>query len=278
LANSIVSIVAGKIERDALVAAKKKKPADMYAYDCLLRGLEYHRLGGVTQEDEEQAVHWINMAIEKDPDYGIAYAWRACAVSTLEEWTGEDYSDQWLSDSRRALELDDNEAESHRIMGEISLYDRDFEKTEYHFHRALELNPNNSWIVGRMGNFYIFIGDAETALEYQNRATSLDPLLPSYCRELEVVAHYVLGNYKEAVNVASQFLHQSQRSLAYRVAALSHLDDEKALSKAVEELLINSSNFSISNFLKNEFYRNDDIPQQLAEDLKKAGFPETVDT
>ncbi len=276
LSNSIVSIVAGKIERDALVAAKKKQPADMYAYDCLLRGLECHRLGGVTQEDEEQAIHWINMAIEKDPEYGIAYAWRACAVSALEDWTGEDYSDQWLSDVRRALELDDNEAESHRIMGEISLYDRDFEKTEYHFQRALELNPNNSWIVGRMGHLHIFLGDANKALEFQNRATALDPLLPSYCRELEVVAHYVLGNYKDAVNVASQLLRQSQRTLAYRVAALSHLDDETALNKAVEELLISNANFSIDNFLKNEVYRKDDIPLQLAEDLKKAGFPDAV--
>lgn len=272
LANSIVSKVAGKIEHESLVAAKKKKPADMYAYDCLLRGLEYHRLGGVTQEDEEQAVHWINMAIEKDPEFGRAYAWRACAISGLEVWTGEDYSDQWSADSRRALELDDNEAESHRIMGSIALYNRDFEKTEYHFQRALDLNPNNAYIVGRMGDLYIFLGDAKKALEYQNRAKALDPLLPSYCRELEVVAHYGLGNYSDAVSVASQLLHKSQRTQVYRVAALSHLDDDKALNKAVEELLISNPNFSLSNFLKTENYRDDDIPLQLASDLNKAGL------
>lgn len=272
LANSIVSKVAGKIEHESLVAAKKKKPADMYAYDCLLRGLEYHRLGGVTQEDEEQAVHWINMAIEKDPEFGRAYAWRACAISGLEVWTGEDYSDQWSADSRRALELDDNEAESHRIMGSIALYNRDFEKTEYHFQRALDLNPNNAYIVGRMGDLYIFLGDAKKALEYQNRAKALDPLLPSYCRELEVVAHYGLGNYSDAVSVASQLLHKSQRTQVYRVAALSHLDDDKALNKAVEELLISNPNFSLNNFLKTENYRDDDIPLQLASDLNKAGL------
>ena len=276
LANSIVSIVAGKIERESLVAAKKKKPADMYAYDCLLRGLEHHRLGGVTQEDEEQALHWINMAIEKDPEYGVAYAWRACVVSGLEEWTGEDNSDQWSADSQRALELDDNEAESHRIMGSIALYYRDFEKTEYHFQRALDLNPNNAWIVGRMGNLYIFLGDAKKGLECQNRAKTLDPLLPSYCRELEVVAHYGLGNYKDAVRVTSQLLHKSQRTHAYRVAALCHLDNEESLHKAVEELLISNPNFSVSNFLKTETYRDDDIPLQLARDFKKAGFPDTV--
>jgi len=127
-----------------------------------------------------------------------------------------------------------------------------------------------------MGSLYIYLGDAIKALEYQNRAKALDPLLPAYCREIEVLAHYGLGNYKDSVNVASQFLHQSQSSHAYRVAALSHLDDEKALSKAVEELLICNPKFSVKNFIKAETYRDDDIPLQLAKDLKKAGFPDTV--
>ena len=34
LAKSIVSMVAGRMERETLVSAKKKKPADMYAYEC----------------------------------------------------------------------------------------------------------------------------------------------------------------------------------------------------------------------------------------------------
>ncbi len=120
-----------------------------------------------------------------------------------------------------------------------------------------------------------FSGDGEKALEYQNRAKKLDPLLPSYCRELEAVAHYVLGNYHDTVSVVSQLLHKTKRSSAYRVAALSHLGDETALSKAVEELLISNPNFSIINFLKMENYRDDDIPQQLTTDLKKAGLPDT---
>ena len=273
LANSIVAIVAGKIERESLVAAKKKKPADMYAYDCMLRSLEYHRLGSVTLEDEEHALHWINLAIEKDPEYGIAYAWRACVFSAIEEWTGDDYSEHWSSDVQRALELDDNEAESHRIMGEISLYYRDYEKTGYHFQRALDLNPNNAWIVGRMGNLHVYLGDGEKALEYQNRAKALDPLLPRYCRELEVIAHYILGNYREAVAVVAQLLHQSQRTRAYCVAALVHLDDEQAKTKAVEGLLTSNPGFSISQFLKTEFYRDENIPLRLTEDLEKAGLP-----
>jgi TolB-like protein len=276
LARSIVSMVAGRMERETLVAAKKKKPADMYAYEFLLRGLEFHRLGGVTQESAEQALYWFDMAIEMDPEYGRAHAWRACAVSTLAEWTGNDYYDDAVASGRRAIELDEHEAECHRIMGSISLYAREFEKANYHFQRALEINPNSAWIVGRLGELHNFLGEGEKALEYQNRAKKLDPLLPSYCRELEAVAHYGLGNYNDTVNVVSQLLHKSQRCHVYLVAALSHLNNEAALRKAVEELLISNPNFSISNFLKNEYYRDDDIPRQLSEDFKKAGMPDKV--
>jgi tetratricopeptide (TPR) repeat protein len=127
-----------------------------------------------------------------------------------------------------------------------------------------------------MGELYNFLGEGEKALEYQNRAKALDPLLPTYCRELEAAAHYVLGNYRDSVQVVSQLLHKSRRSCAYRVAALTHLNDGTALQKAVKDLLISNPNFSISQFLETEFYRDDDIPQRLAEDLKRAGLSEQV--
>ena len=116
----------------------------------------------------------------------------------------------------------------------------------------------------------------EKALDYQNRAKILDPLLPTYCRELEAAAHYVLGNYHDTVSVVSQLLHKSKRSHAYLVAALSHLDDEMTLRKAVDELLVANPSFSISAFLESEYYKDEVVPQQLAIDLKKAGLPDTV--
>jgi adenylate cyclase len=130
--------------------------------------------------------------------------------------------------------------------------------------------------VGRLGELYNFPGDGEKALEFQHRVKSLEPLLPTYCRELEAAAHYVPGNYRDTVGVVSQLLHKSKRSHAYLVAALSHLDEEMTLRKAVEELLISNPGFSIGNFLETEFYKDEDVPRQLAIDLKKAGLPDTV--
>ena len=272
LARAIAAKVVGKLEVVAIQSAKKKKPSDMAAYDCLMRGLEHHRLAGVTRESAEEAMHWLDMAIEKDPNYGRAYAWRACAIGNRAVWTGEEFWDEAVRMSNRALELDDNEAECHRIAGSIALYDRAYDKTEYHFRRALELNPSNAYILGRMGDLYIFLGEPEKALEYAHEATRLDPSLPPYCRETELIAHYLMGNHLDAIKVASEFLRTPLRCRAYVVAARSHLDDRAALQSAVDDLLACDPDFNVDAFMASEFYSDADLANRVERDLRKSGL------
>lgn len=272
LAAAIVSMVAGRIEHQGRVAAKRKKPADMLAHDCLLRGLGHHRLGGVTRETVEKALHWFDLAIEKDPDFARAYAWRACALAMLADWTGEDNWDDVMASSRRGLELDDSDAEGHRIAGAIALQARDYGRAEYHYRRALDLNPNHAYVVGRMGELYNFLGDGQTALKYQLRARQLDPFLPAYCRELEAVAHYVLGQYADTVAVVGQLSRVTRIAAVYRAAAYTHLNDPSGLDHAVSALRIIDPDFTIERFVATEFYKDQKMLDQLRNDLLAAGL------
>jgi TolB-like protein/class 3 adenylate cyclase len=273
LVSSTVSMVSGKIENFGRQAAKAKRPADMEAYDCLLRGLEFHKVSGVTKADAEQAEKWFSLAIEKDPEFGRAYAWKACAVSYLSEWTGQDHWNEIVELGKRGLELDGGDAECHRIMGSIFLNDKDYAKAKYHFERALQLNPNHAYIVGRLGEVYNFLGDGKTALEYQRRAVAMDPLLPSYCRELEAVAHYVLDQPAEVIAVVDQLHRPTRRATAYAVAALTQLDDLEQLQKAVDQLMLLDPDFTVSGFVDSEYFKDDQIPNRLSEQLREAGLP-----
>ena len=266
----IVSSVAGQIERRAEASARRKRPNDLEAYDCLMRGLEFHRIGGVTKENAEKALYWFEQALEKDRNFGRAHAWRACALSTLAEWTGEDVWNELLESGRLAVELDETDAESHRIAGSLALYQREFDRAHYHFNRALELNPNHAFIVGRMGELYNFLGDGQTALTYLQRAKTLDPFLPEYCRELEAVAHYVLGDHQSCHRVVGEFSRPSRRSAAYRAAAAVHLDDAGRLRQARDALLTIDPGFAPGQFVLTEFYRDRAIRDQLQRDLTSA--------
>jgi hypothetical protein len=79
----IVGTIVGRVETADMAETRRKRPEDMTAYDYLLRGLEYHRLAGVTLDNEREALKWFERAISADPNYGLAYAWRVCASSWL---------------------------------------------------------------------------------------------------------------------------------------------------------------------------------------------------
>jgi TolB-like protein len=275
IVGSIVSTVVGRMELDAAASARRKKPKDMAAYDCVMRGLEFHRLGGVTQTHAEEAVAWFDRAIEKDPEYGRAHAWRSCSLEILWEWTGDQkHFNESLAANKRGIELDGDDAEGHRIAGSICLSMHEFDRASYHFQRALELNSNNANIVGRTGELHVFLGEGEKALEMQRRAKKLDPFLPEYCRELEAMANFVMGRYQETTAVVAQLPRLTRRAAAYNVAATVHLDSAEDIARAVGALLRIDPAFTTAKFLATEFYKDPVYKDRLGGDLAKAGLPE----
>ncbi len=274
LAARIVGTIADRVEATAAAVAKRKRPADLNAYDCLLRGLEHHRLGGATFDDIEKAITWQDRAIEIDPNFGRAHAWRACAIGSLMEWTGNlDRWDDCIASVERALELDPNEGEVHRIMGSINVYTRNYEKAEYHYQRGLELNPNHAYIAAKTAALYAYTGRPEKSLELLARAERLDPSLPDYCREETVVAYYVLKRYPDAVANAAAMTRRTRRAAVYVAASSVHYEGEDSKEAARAVLRIDPG-FSIKAFVVQEPYRDRVERDQLQADLAAAGLPE----
>ncbi|WP_169566989.1 adenylate/guanylate cyclase domain-containing protein [Sneathiella limimaris] len=272
LASDIVAQVFDTVERIRKKAILSKRPGNMEAYECLLRGMENHRLGCITREAETEALKWFDLAIQKDPSYGRAYAWKACALASMATWGDDPIWNEIEELGRKGLQLDENDADCHRIIGSLALYNMDLERAKYHYQRALELLPNHSYIVGRMGELYVYMGDGETALRYQKAAAELDPLLPAYCRELEIAAHYILGEYEEAANLLSHLTQASRRALVYGIAAQVHLNNPTILSKRLQELQEIDPEITISEFLSHEFYVEEIFVNKLKEDLTSAGL------
>ena len=85
----IAATIVGQVQEADIAEARRKLPENMTAYDCMLRGLEHHRLGGVTNEDAKEAVKWFERAIETDPNYGLSYAWWVCSACRLPGFDNE---------------------------------------------------------------------------------------------------------------------------------------------------------------------------------------------
>ncbi len=200
-ASKIAATVVGRLEDASLVALRRRAPESYEAFECVLRGIEYHRLGGVTDDNARQAVRWFTKAIDADPNYAAAYAWRVCAASWLPEF---DFGVA-LSDVRKAIEIDPCDAESNRILGFMEFLNGNDEAAKSHFARARQLNPTDAYIKARSAAISTFLGDPLTALTLIDEAENLDPLLPVYCVEERGVALYALGLYLQSLEAWSRW-------------------------------------------------------------------------
>jgi len=118
-----------------------------------LKALEYKQMGRFhlntrTREGLRTSINYFKLAIKEDPDYGLAYAELADSYFIM-AW--HDFMDCRIGmDSARylalkALEIDENLAEAHSILGYV-LWDFDWKKEagEIEFLKAIEINPNHA--------------------------------------------------------------------------------------------------------------------------------------
>jgi lipoprotein NlpI len=216
----IAATVAGRMEDASMVAVRRRPPDNIEAFECLLRGMDHHRLGGVTIENARESLKWFDKAIESDPNYAAAHAWRVCASSWLPEFNVE----RAERDIRRALELDPSDPEGNRILGVLELWKNNFAQAKALSHKAMEMNPTDAYLKGRCASILTYVGEATRALELLDEAEALDPLLPVWCVEERGVALYSLGRYGEALDALEVLAFQTYRSRLYRAAAMVALD------------------------------------------------------
>ena len=265
----VAATILGRVEADAIELARRKPPANMTAYDYMLRGLDYHRLGCITTENSRKAVYWFDKAIEADPNYGPAYAWRICAASWLPEW--DINADTHYIE--RALELDPNNPEAQRIMGVVQMFKGDFDAARYHHQRAMELSPSDAYILARCAAFYSYNGQPEIALQLLKKATDLDPLLPVWCVEEKGIAYFALGEFEKSLAALSELPFQSSRSRTYQCASLMALDRKEEARIAIKEAIATNAELTATYLMRKEFWRDPNKRKRILDSLVEAGLP-----
>jgi len=270
IAEEIVATIVGRVEADSLNTIKTKRPENMDAYDLVLQGLEYAKKGNVIKENTENAVKLFEQAIEAEPSYARAHAWRACSLGNLADWEENpdpDILKSAIESVNLALELDPNEPEVHRIMGAIKLwFERDHELGKYHFEKARELCPSDVFIISRYATMLIYFGEFDKALSELTRAMRLDPFSHDLLFGPEGLCHYWLGNYNQAVD-SFRKIKVLKNHLFY--LALTHLkkgDRDTAQEKLKEAKVV--TGLDIASFVNSEPYVSKETIETLKNDLQ----------
>lgn len=121
----------------------KRFPNNIAAYEAYLEGrFHWHKY---TPAAFERGSKCFERAIALDPAYAPAYTGIAqCGLGLVTEADAPalEFLPQAAAAARRAIELDEADAEAHAVLGQIAaMRDYDWMAAERSFRRALELNP-----------------------------------------------------------------------------------------------------------------------------------------
>ncbi|MFL6467602.1 MAG: tetratricopeptide repeat protein, partial [Pyrinomonadaceae bacterium] len=200
IARDVSNKLTPKLSGVDIAKVEKSYTANSEAYQLYLKGKFYwnKRTGG----DLRQAIEFYRQAIEKDPNYALAYSGMAetyVLFSSYDVAPAKDSMPQAKAAAQRALEIDDSLAEAHTALGfYLSNYEWDRPASEKEYRRAIELKPNYStahhWLGADLGN----VKRVDEGLAELRRAEELDPLSPIIGTNLG--DNLVLaGRYDEAI-------------------------------------------------------------------------------
>ena len=171
-------------ELNAALSGQEKKlieqlpTTDNEAYEAYLKGKFYSY--NFDPIDLDLALKYFDLAIEKDPDYslayaGIAYVWlvKQQAGFTIPEEAGPKVMESIM----KAVELDSTIADVHFILASISyLGTWDWKTSELEFQKALTINPNHAEVHGLYAQLLYILGRPEEAIVHAELSRKLDPL------------------------------------------------------------------------------------------------------
>ena len=215
IAGDVAARLKAKVTGEQHEAMTKVATHNSDAYQLYLKGRFNWNLR--TTDSLKQSIDLFHRAIQADPNYALAYAGLADTYNVIPSYSAGVSSIEShplaIAAARRAVELDPSLSEAHASMGMSLAFDFKWAEAEREFHRALELNPNNS-----TAHYFYAFGYLlpqrrldECLAEFQ-KALSLDPLSSivntNYAFALLAANRYddSLAQFRKTLDIDAKFM------------------------------------------------------------------------
>jgi eukaryotic-like serine/threonine-protein kinase len=148
---------------------------NLAAYDNYLKGSDALR-GPQDPKNLEAAINYYTQALQKDPNFALAYAGMADAsVKMYREKKQRFWAEKALTAAQQAQRLDDKLPQVHVSLGSVYLTTGKTAQAIEEFSRALLLAPGSDEAYRRLGMAYEVAGNKDKAISTLNRAVEINP-------------------------------------------------------------------------------------------------------
>jgi adenylate cyclase len=273
--SAIVATLWGRVEAARHDRVQRKRTENMAAYEFVLTGKVLHHWSN--RESNAEAIRLLDRAIALDPNYAHAHAWKACV-------TGQAWLHQWCDSAEAALQtiseelqtalaLDDNDADTHRILAAVKIAFDEHDKAAYHQERALSLNPNSDLIVVQQGEILTWLGRPQEGIEWIRRAMRLNPYHPERFWSHLGRAQYTARLYPDAIQSYSKLTAPDHSHHAFLAASSAQLGNATAAAAHTAEALKRQPTFTVAGYVATLHFKQPSDTEHVREGLTKAGLP-----
>jgi TolB-like protein len=273
ITSTIASTLAGRVEAARLAYARRAPPERLEAYDYVLRGKDHHHR--FTVEDCRICLDMFERAIERDPDYAVAYAWLACGIGQALVFDIDDPAElinRSEAACERGLELDENESECHRVLAQVQLIRGNLQRAMWHQERALFLNPNDDRSVCSMGEFLAYCAKPKEAEGWVRKSMRLNPFHPERYWTHLARPLFHLERYEESLAALEHITRLRRDDHIYRVAASARLEDADVAKTNVVELKKAFPELDPIAFVNSMPYEHDAERREILDALEKVDW------
>ena len=200
VSDQIINRLVSRLDEDSIRRSTARPTESLAAYELVTRAVAVLR--GHDHVEPQKALPWLELAVEKDPNYGLAVAYLALCRFMIGRYGEASMPalQELLSLAARGANLAPESAVPARIMSIIRLYLREHAAAESHLATALGLNPCDADSVEQMGYLLAMRGRPLDALAWIDRAIKLNPIFPPWYHFDRALAYYGLGEYQLAAD------------------------------------------------------------------------------
>jgi adenylate cyclase len=259
----------------------RKPPDSLDAWEAYHRGM-WHWVQ-LKVEENTAAKAFFQRAIDLDPNFGGGY----CGLASCYLFEGWLYFTLSFPEcvrlarplAQRAIALDDADAMAHLALAWAFCMSGDTTGWRAEAERAVELDPNNAWVMSILACYYVWHGTATDALgllDKTMRASPHDPMM-GWWMSWVIIIKYRARDYEGALKASDRLIRfrpEMPMPYRWRAAALAQLGELDEASKALQQAIAISPTSFYGNVRQRHAYMSPETYLHMLEGLRKAGLPE----